>query len=58
MRLRTLNFAVVLIGLLSTLASADVLKVVLDDTIQAATAERVERALNQAATEKDDAVLI
>jgi membrane-bound serine protease (ClpP class) len=43
---------------LSVVASADVLKVVLDDTIQAATAERVERALNQAAAEKDDAVLI
>jgi membrane-bound serine protease (ClpP class) len=58
MRLRTFCFAVILIGLLSTLASADVLKLVLNDTIQAATAERVERALNQAATQKDDAVLI
>ena len=58
MRLRTFCFAVILIGLLSTLASADVLKLVLDDTIQAATAERVERALTQAAAEKDDAVLI
>jgi membrane-bound serine protease (ClpP class) len=44
--------------LLSSFASADVLKVVLDDTIQAATAERVERALDQAAARKDDAVLI
>jgi membrane-bound serine protease (ClpP class) len=58
MRLRTLCFAVVLISLLSTVASADVLKLVLSDTIQAATAERVERALNQAVAEKDDAVLI
>jgi len=58
MRLRTFCFVVVLISLLSTLASADVLKLVLNDTIQAATAERVERALNQAAAEKDDAVLI
>lgn len=58
MRLRTFCFAVILVSLLSTLASADVLKLVLNDTIQAATAERVERALNQAAAEKDDAVLI
>lgn len=42
----------------STLASADVLKLVLDDTIQAATAERVERALNRAAAIKADAVVI
>jgi membrane-bound serine protease (ClpP class) len=50
----------VLIALLffSTLASADVLKIVVNDTIQAATEERIERALNQAAAEKDDAVLI
>jgi membrane-bound serine protease (ClpP class) len=34
------------------------LKVVLDDTIQAATAERIERALDQAAARKDEAVLI
>jgi membrane-bound serine protease (ClpP class) len=58
MRLRTFCFATILVSLLSVVASADVLKVVLDDTIQAATAERVERALNQAAAEKDDAVLI
>jgi membrane-bound serine protease (ClpP class) len=32
--------------------------VVLDDTIQAATAERIERALDQAAARKDEAVLI
>jgi membrane-bound serine protease (ClpP class) len=44
--------------LLPTFAAADVLKIVLDDTIQAATQERVERALNQAAAEKDEAVLI
>src|SRR5947207_2993259 len=42
----------------STMAAADVLKIVVDDTIQAATEERIERALNQAAAEKDDAVLI
>jgi membrane-bound serine protease (ClpP class) len=37
---------------------ADVLKIVIDDTIQPVTAERIERALNQAAAHKDDAVLI
>jgi membrane-bound serine protease (ClpP class) len=58
MRLRTFCFAVILVSLFSTLASADILKLVLNDTIQAATAERVERALNQAAAQKDDAVLI
>jgi membrane-bound serine protease (ClpP class) len=58
MRLRTLFFAAIVICLLSALASADVLKLVLDDTIQAATAERVQRALDQAAAQKDDAVLI
>jgi membrane-bound serine protease (ClpP class) len=42
----------------STFASADVLKLVLDDTIQAATAERVERALDHAAVIKADAVVI
>jgi len=42
----------------SKIAAADVLKIVVDDTIQAATEERIERALNQAAAEKDDAVLI
>src|SRR5437660_10186102 len=43
---------------LATLSSADVLKIVVDDTIQAATAERIERALDHAATIKADAVLI
>ena len=42
----------------STFASADVLKLVLDDTIRAATAERVERALDHAAVIKADAVVI
>ncbi len=40
------------------LAQANVLKLEINDTIQAATEERIERALNQAASEKDDAVLI
>jgi len=57
MRLRVILLAAVIV-LASTLASADVLKVVLDDTIQASTAERVSRAIDQAAAEKDDAVLI
>src|SRR5438270_1098306 len=43
---------------LATLSSADGLKSVVDDTIQAATAERIERALDHAATIKADAVLI
>ena len=43
---------------LATLSSADVLKIVVDDTIQAATAERIERALDHAAAIKADAVLI
>lgn len=37
---------------------AEILKIVVDDTIQAATAERIERALDQAAAQKADAVLI
>jgi len=58
MRLRTFVSAAIFVCLLSSLSSADVLKIMLDDTIQAATAERVERALDQAAAQKDDAVLI
>ena len=50
--------ALLLSILFSTFASADVLKLVLDDTIQAATAERVERALDRAAAIKADAVVI
>ena len=44
--------------LLTAICRADILKLVIDDTIQAATEERVERALNQAAAAHDDAVLI
>jgi membrane-bound serine protease (ClpP class) len=44
--------------LLSVCSSAQVLKIVVDDTIQAATQERIERAIDLAAAEKDDAVLI
>jgi membrane-bound serine protease (ClpP class) len=53
-------FPALLISVLffSTFASADVLKLVLDDTIQAATAERVQRALDHASAIKADAVVI
>src|SRR6184192_100552 len=56
---RRIPFAVLLsVLLLPSVTQANVLKLVIDDTIQAATEERIERALNQAAAEKDDAVLI
>ena len=56
---RRIPLAVLLsISLLSAFAKADVLKLVIDDTIQAATEERIERTLDQAAAEKDDAVLL
>jgi membrane-bound serine protease (ClpP class) len=58
MRLKGLLAAAVSIFLLSAFSSAQVLKIVVDDTIQAATQERIERAIDQAAAEKDDAVLI
>jgi membrane-bound serine protease (ClpP class) len=44
--------------LLSVLATADVLKLVVDDPIHPVTAERIQRALDQATAHKDDAVLI
>jgi len=56
---RCFPFALLIFVLfLATLSSADVLKIVVDDTIQAATAERIERALDHAAAIKADAVLI
>jgi len=58
MRLRTLFVTLVSILLLSAFSNAQVLKIVIDDTIQAATQERIERAIDQAGAEKDDAVLI
>src|SRR5215831_16899536 len=58
MRLRGLFVFPVLLTLFSQLSSADVLKVVLDDTIQAETAERVERAIDRASEQKYEAVLI
>jgi len=58
--MRRFPLALLLSGLLlvPALAVADVLKIVVNDTIQAATEERIERALNQAAARKDDAVVI
>jgi membrane-bound serine protease (ClpP class) len=58
MRSRTLLAISAMFLFISALSRADVLKIVVDDTIQAATAERIERALDQAAAKKDDAVLI
>jgi membrane-bound serine protease (ClpP class) len=51
-------FPVLLVFFFAATATADVLKIVVDDTIQAATAERIERALDHAAAVKADAVLI
>lgn len=58
MHLRTVFTLAVLMAATSSFAAADVLKLVLNDTIQASTAERVERAIDQAAAEKDSALLI
>jgi membrane-bound serine protease (ClpP class) len=58
MRLKTCLATLILSLLLSVFSAADVLKIVIDDTIQPVTAERIERALDQAAAHKDDAVLI
>lgn len=58
MRLRTAFALAFLMAATSSFAAADVLKLVLDDTIQASTAERVGRAIDQAAAEKDSALLI
>ncbi len=55
---RRFIFLVISIFLLSLCATADVLKIVVDDTIQPVSAERIERALDLAAAQKDDAVLI
>src|SRR6266581_3398737 len=51
-------FVLIPVFLLSLCSAADVLKVVIDDTIQPVSAERIERALDLAAAHKDDAVLI
>lgn len=58
MRLRGVLGIALAVFVLCGFSYADVLKVVIDDTIQAASAERVQRALDQAALHKDQAVLI
>jgi membrane-bound serine protease (ClpP class) len=58
MYLRSLLFWFLFPALALVPVRAEVLKIVVDDTIQAATAERIERALDQAAARKADAVLI
>jgi membrane-bound serine protease (ClpP class) len=58
MRLKTFFATLILPLLISVFSAADVLKIVIDDTIQPVTAERIERALDQAAAHKDDAVII
>jgi membrane-bound serine protease (ClpP class) len=58
MRLRSFLVVPTLILCWSALSRADILKVVVDDTIQAATAERIERAIDRATADKDAAVLI
>ena len=58
--MRRFPLAVLIAGVLffPSFSAADVLKLVINDTIQPITAERIERALDQAAAHKDDAVLI
>ena len=58
MRLRSFLVVPTLLLCWSALSRADVLKVVVDDTIQAATAERIERAIDRATADKDEAVLV
>ena len=58
MRLRSFLVVPTLVLCWSIFSRADVLKVVVDDTIQAATAERIERAIDRATADKDQAVLI
>ena len=58
MRVRNFFVVPVLLSLFSLASRASVLKVVINDTIQAETAERIERALDQAAAQKSEAVLI
>ncbi|HEU5450673.1 MAG TPA: nodulation protein NfeD [Terriglobales bacterium] len=48
----------ILLALLSAAASAEILKIVVDDTIQPITAEYIQRAVNEAAREHATALLI
>jgi membrane-bound serine protease (ClpP class) len=50
--------AIACLCLITSTANADILKIVINDTVQAATEERIERALDEASARKDDAVLI
>jgi membrane-bound serine protease (ClpP class) len=56
--IRHAAYFLIALFLLSTIASAEVLKVVVDDAIQPITAEYIGRALDQAAANHDQAVLI
>ncbi len=58
MRLRTVLGCYLFAVLILVPLRAQVFKIVVDDTIQAATAERIQRALDQAALQKAEAVLI
>ena len=58
MRLRNFAIAAVILALSCVACYGDVLKLVVNDTIQAATAERIERAIDRAAADKDSALLI
>ena len=58
MRVRNLLLVLACLSLCSLASNADILKIVVNDTIQAASAERIERALDQAAAQKAEAVLI
>ncbi len=55
---RVLSFLVVCVFFFSVSARADVLKIVLDDTINPITAEYVDRAIGQAESNRDQALLI
>lgn len=58
MRIRLSLATLICVTVIPAFCKADILKLVVNDTIQAATAERIERALDQAMAQKDDAVLI
>jgi membrane-bound serine protease (ClpP class) len=58
MRFRSLLLSSIVVLVVSLSASAEVLKIDVNDTIQAATAERIVRAIDLAAEQKDAALLI
>lgn len=58
MRFRHLLITSLFAAVISLPLRAEVLKIVVNDTIQAASAERIERAIDQAAAQKADAILI